>query len=49
MNLYKSKRETLVVVLADGTKIKLSRYGKRNKLKNISEVVRLAIAKLLGI
>jgi hypothetical protein len=43
------KRETLVVTLADGTKIKIRRYAKRNKLKDISEVVRLAISKLLGI
>jgi hypothetical protein len=47
-NFKPTKRETLVVILQDGTKIKMLRYGNRKGLKDLSEVARLAITKLLA-
>ena len=52
MTLFKprkqTKREILVIILQDGTKLKMLRYGKRKGLKDLSEVARLAIKKLLA-
>jgi len=48
MNYNKTKRDQLVVVLKDGTRVKLDRYGKRKGFKNLSDTVRRIFDIVLG-